>query len=116
MKLYKTKTDNPDWGKITVYQNKDNSISFALYTYNDDTETLYFSSLFVDEQYRNNGYGNKILQWVFNYAKTNSFNAIVLNVVKGSWMQKWYERNGFIYVEDCTQPEYNGNVWMRKDL
>jgi hypothetical protein len=40
-------------------------VRFALYTYNDDDKTIYFSNLFVDEKYRNNGYANKILEWVF---------------------------------------------------
>jgi hypothetical protein len=52
----------------------------------------------------------------FKYAKTNLFNSVVLNVVKNSWMQKWYERLGFVYVEDCQQDEYKRNIWMKKDL
>ena len=108
------KEETTSWGK-RIYYNNDNSIRFALYYYNDDPSILYFSNLYVDEKYRNKGIGSKILNFVFNYAKKNGYRDIILNVIKDSWMQKWYERNGFEYIEDADG-EYSGNVWMIKNI
>lgn len=109
------KEETTSWGKRIYYNNDDNSIRFALYYYNDDTSILYFSNLHVDEKYRNRGIGQKILDYVFEYAKKHEYKDIILNVVKDSWVQKWYERNGFEYIEDADG-EYAGNVWMIKHL
>lgn len=112
----KVNVDKTEWGIVKRFSNEDNSIRFALYTYNDDNETIYLSNLFVNESLRKNGYGNRIIEWVFDYAKSRSFKTIILNVVKNSWMEKWYERKGFEYLEDCEDDEYKGNVWLKKDL
>lgn len=109
------KEETTSWGKRIYYNNIDKSIRFALYYYNDDPSILYFSNLHVDEKYRNRGIGQKILDYVFEYTKKHEYKDIILNVVKDSWVQKWYERNGFEYIEDADG-EYAGNVWMIKHL
>lgn len=111
----KQKKEKTDWGRITMFTNDDSSVRFAIYTYDDDSKTLYFSNLFVDDNIRRGGIGNEILNYVFDYAKRNSFNSIILNVLKDSWMQKWYERKGFRYIGDCDG-EYEGNIWMIKNI
>lgn len=112
----KAKVDKTEWGIVKIFSNEDNTIRFALYTYNDDNEIIYLSNLFVNESLRKNGYGDRIIEWVFGYAKSHSFKTIILNVVKNSWMEKWYKRKGFEYLEDCEDDEYKGNVWLKKDL
>ena len=112
----KVNVNKTDWGIVKIFSNEDNTIRFALYTYNDDNETIYLSNLFVNESLRKNGYGNRIIEWVFDYAKSRSFKTIILNVAKNSWMEKWYERKGFKYLEDCEDDGYKGNVWLKKDL
>ena len=112
---FNIENEKVEWGRIKMFYSNDKLIRFSLYVYDDDHDELYFSNFFIDERLRNKGYGGMILNWVFNYAKSHSYRTITLNVVKGSWMQKWYERIGFRYIEDCDG-EYEGNVWMRKEL
>lgn len=107
--------EKTEWGNRIMFSNDDSTIRFALYTYDDDPNTLYFSNLFVDDNIRGNGLGDEILNYVFNYAKSKSYNSIILNVVKNSWVRKWYERKGFHYLEDCDG-EYKGNIWMIKNI
>lgn len=109
------KEEVTSWGERLYYSNQDNSIRFALYYYDDDKSTIYFSNLFVDEKYRNKGVANKILDFAVKYGKKHNYKDIISNVAKGSWMQKWYERKGFEYYEDA-EGEYAGNVWMIKKL
>lgn len=109
------KEEITSWGERIYYSNQDNAIRFALYWYDDDETTLYFSNLFVDEKYRNKGIADKILGFVFEYAKKHKYKDIILNVKRGSWMQKWYERKGFEYLAD-DEGEYKGNVWLKKNL
>lgn len=113
--LLKKKFEKTSWGRRIMFSGNNSDIRFALYYYNDDPETLYLANLFVDEKLRKNGLGNEIINYVFDYAKTNHYRSIILNVVKDSWVQKWYERKGFQYIEDCKD-EYVGNVWMIKDI
>lgn len=109
------KEETTSWGKRLYYSNQDNTIRFALYWYNDDKSTIYFSNLFVDEKYRNKGIADKILEFAFKYAKKHKYKNIILNVEIGSWMQKWYERKGFTFLERA-KGEYVGNDWMIKNL
>ena len=69
----------------------------------------------MDEKYRNRGIADKILEFVFEYAKKHNYKDIILNVESGSWMQKWYERKGFAFFE-MANGEYAGNDWMIKNL
>ena len=48
-----------------------------------------FFKFIVDEKYRNRGIADKILEFVFEYAKKHNYKDIILNVESGSWMQKW---------------------------
>lgn len=114
IELYKI-VQKTDWGSRTMFSNADSTIRFATYTYDDDRSTLYFSNLFVDDKYKRRGYGQQILDWVLDYAKSNSYDAVILNVDKSSWVKDWYERNGFKYLEDADG-DYKGNIWMRKEL
>ena len=109
------KEEITSWGKQIYYNNTDKSIRFALYYYNDEPSILYFSNLYIDEKYRNRWIGQKILDYAFKYAKKHRYKDIILNAVKDSWVQKWYERNGFEYLEDADG-EYVGNAWMIKKL
>lgn len=94
-----------DFGYIDYYH--DQNISFALYMYNDDNETVYLSNIYVPEEFRNHGYGNEIL----NYVKEVSSNkTIILRVLKESWMHGWYERNG--YDDLCDFEEDDNFIWM----
>lgn len=48
----KVNVNKTEWGIVKIFSNEDNTIRFALYTYNDDNETIYLSNLFVNESLR----------------------------------------------------------------
>lgn len=112
MKIIPHKTD---WGVSKMFVNQDNTVRFAIYFYYDDLKTIYFSNLFIDEKHRNKGYANKILEYVFAYAKQHNYTSVILNVIKNSWMEDWYKRKGFHFVIDCVD-DYKGNVWLKKEI
>ena len=113
--IFKNKRENTEWGWRTYYTGPNDSVRFALYAYDDDPKTLYFSNLFVDPKHRGHKLGDEVLDYVENIAKLNSYESIILNVKKDSWVRDWYEKRGFEYMEDCGD-DYSGNVWMRMDL
>ena len=61
---------------------------------------LWLSTFVVDEMHRFQGIGSRLLQKVIELAKTDGFTIISLQVESTSWMEKWYERNGFVKVAD----------------
>lgn len=127
MKINHTQ-EKTDFGTCINYYNDDNSVRFALYYYDDDRfikqiaglyadpqSTLFLSNLYVDEKYRKHGHGNEILDYVLRFCDRNGFICICLNVKEKSWQKEWYKRRGFHEQEDATG-QYEGNVWMVKDL
>lgn len=76
---------------------KDDVLSrFAFYQYDDDT--LYLSSVFVEECNRKHGYGTKILKAAEEVAKTFGVSKIRLKVERNTWMEEWYKKNGYEYL------------------
>ena len=82
-------------------------LRFAFYQYDDDT--LYLSSVFVEECNRKHGYGAKILKAAEEVAKTFGISKIRLKVETNSWMEKWYKRNGYEYL--TSEGKYD---WLEK--
>lgn len=109
MKIQK-RVNKTKWGTIVYYKEKNNFFKFALYYYDDDPKTVYLANVRVNENVRKNGYGNTILRFVFKYAKENNFENIILKVDKSSWVKSWYERNGFIDLNDAD----SNYIWMQK--
>ena len=109
-----TREEKTDFGTVWYYDAEDGSFRFAVYQYDDDPDTLYFSNLFVNEDQRGNGTGNRILKQVDEIAKEKGVSTICLRVKKDSFVHRWYERNGYIYIED--DQEEPGYVWMNKQI
>lgn len=82
-------------------------LRFAFYQYDDDT--LYLSSVFVEECNRKHGYGAKILKAAEEVAKTFGISKIRLKVETNSWMEEWYKRNGYEYL--TSEGKYD---WLEK--
>lgn len=109
-----TKEEKTDFGTVWYYDAEDGSFRFAVYQYDDDPDSLYFSNLFVKEENRGNGIGNVILKHIDDIANEKNATRIILRVKKESFVQKWYERNGYTYIED--DQEEPGFVWMEKQI
>ena len=82
-------------------------LRFSFYQYDDDT--LYLSSVFVEECNRKRGYGAKILKAAEEVAKTFGISKIRLKVETNSWMEEWYKRNGYEYL--TSEGKYD---WLEK--
>lgn len=87
--------------------NDDILLRFAFYQYDDNT--LYLSSVFVEECNRKRGYGSKILKAAEKVAKTFGISKIRLKVETNSWMEEWYKRNGYEYL--TSEGKYD---WLEK--
>ncbi len=71
-------------------QEKENSVL-------TDIKTLYIDDICVDEQNRRKHIGKMLYEYVLNYAKTNGFYNITLNVWKcNPKAEKFYESLGFL--------------------
>ena len=79
--------------------------------YDDDEQNCYFYSISVNEHFRGRGIGNILLQALEQLAKAYGCKTAYLKVLKGSWMQEWYERHGYVLHEG--QKKY---VWLKKNL
>lgn len=109
-----TKEEKTNFGKVWYINAVDNSFRFALYRYDDDSNCLYLSNVFVEESSRRQGLGNYILNLTNDFAKKMNVKEIFLKVKKGTFMCKWYEKNGYEYFsDDETDSNY---IWMVKEV
>lgn len=111
---FQPKVESTSFGKV-IYYGDDKTLRFALYYYSDDLEDLYLSNVFVNPKFRQKGYGDKILDFAFKFAKQHNFSQLFLNVSKNSWVKQWYQSRGFIPIEDCGK-DYPGNIWMKANV
>jgi len=57
---------------------------------------IVIDNIVIDENYRNNGYGEKLLNHIIEYAKNGKYNDIILNVYRFNENAiKLYEKKGF---------------------
>ena len=105
-----------DFGDVWNINATDGTFRFAIYRYDDDTDTVYLSNVFVKEESRGKGYGNVILDIVDKVAKGMGATAICLTVKKGSFAHQWYERHGYEDFCDNEDEDYVGHIWMKKQL
>lgn len=99
-----------DWGgSVLVMEN--NGKAFArTYWFNDDTGTIYFDWLSVDESERGNGIATELLNAHIKIAKQFEVETM-LWVKKDTWMHDWYNRKGY---QDYKDYEKESNaIWMR---
>jgi len=114
MNNFDIREEATDFGKCWYISDLKKSFRFALYTYDDDPDTVYLSNVFVDEKYRRTGLGNIILEMATDIAKKMEFKTIILKVLKTSFVHEWYERHGYRdFVADSEDISY---VWMKKEL
>ena len=103
------------WGdSILIMESKGKGFA-RVYQYDDDKSACYCDMLSVSESFRNKGLGTELINYQMRIVKEHfKVNRAALTVLKGSWMQEWYKRLGF--VDFPLIPEFNGYVWMYKEL
>lgn len=118
----KFKTDNrylthfteESWGASLYIFTKDGKGLIRLSVESDplyeDFVTL--SDFSIEEDQRGSGIGKEMINDCFNYCKEQGFKKMTLGVEPDSWVEKWYEKLGFIKT---GEDEYGMNL-MRKYL
>ena len=90
---------------IFIVLEKEKEIIGFLFAYEETKGNLPFhkkrkyiviDNIVIDENYRNNGYGEKLLSYIIEYAKNGKYNDIVLNVYRFNENAiKLYKKKGF---------------------
>ena len=110
----RTKHNKTDFGDVWYMSDPNDIFRFAIYRYDDDFDTVYLSNVFVDENYREKGLGNEILNSANDMAKQLNAKSICLKVIRNSFVHDWYERHGYSDLSvDEEEPQY---IWMIKRL
>lgn len=105
-------TDSEWGGSVLVMENKGKAFA-RTYWFNDGDSTIYFDWLSVNKSERRNGIATELLNAHIDLAK--KFNVkTMLWVTKGTWMQEWFKRKGYIDYKDYEK-ESNA-IWMRMPL
>ena len=92
------------------YREEDLRTRFAFYTYKDEDNALYLSNVFVDEAYRNSGFGTRILKAAEKVAESGA-TTICLKVKQNSPANAWYRKHGYGYL--TFEGDYD---WLGKKL
>ena len=80
----------------------------------DKTKELFLCNLIVQPPERKKGIGQLLLNYSEEAAHKIGFKRIALKVLKDSWMEKWYKRNG--YIEDYIDEEERIVKYLHKDI
>ena len=93
--------------------------SAKLYSYSDDERNGYVANVEVIERRRGQGVGRELLYRCLEACcKRFHFNNVYLKVECRSWMQEWYQRNGFVECGlDLMYPcEEENMIWMGRSV
>ena len=108
------KHEKTDFGDVWYYKEKNNILRFAIYRYDDDISTIYLSNVFVNIEYRQNGYGNMILNTVEKIGNEMGANSICLKVLKHSFPYEWYKKYGYLdLIDDNEEDKF---IWLIKHI
>lgn len=101
------------WGNTITLIRFDGMASVELLCDDKYPTVAFVKGLIVHETCRKQGIGNKMLDACFSEAIKLNKLFLQLNVLKDSWLVKWYERKGFtiIYEDDN---EYT--MWKQLDF
>jgi hypothetical protein len=107
------KVEEKEWG--TMYEMKEKDYNFALYFFNDDYKTIYFSNVKVCSSVGKR-LDDEILSSAEKWSKQllHSAKIIMLKCLNESCVVRWHERHGYkFYANDEDDPRY---VWLMKYL
>lgn len=89
--------------------------SCTMFSSYDEPEVVTIANLQVDSKVRGEGRGRELLQFCEKIARQKMFDKIQLKAQTGSWMMKWYIREGY---EPFAQDDNTGVMytWLEKEL
>jgi N-acetylglutamate synthase-like GNAT family acetyltransferase len=102
------------WGMSIIVMETEGNAYGRLYQYNDDTTTIYFEGISVSRDCRKQGIGSKVLGKLEEISENLGATTLYLWVEKDTWMNKWYQRCGYIDFKQHEQEETY--IWMKKLL
>ena len=117
-----------DWynNKLTyIYDDKDSEhlwwlknryYKFCLYSYSDEPKIIYLSNVYVNKLFRKHRYGNILLKHAKHLAKERGYEFMYLKVKSDTWIQKWYERNGFKFHKKVKTNTKQKWVWLKYEI
>ncbi len=104
-----------DWGMTTVFpiMAVDGKASCWMCSPKDEPGVINFENLFVSPEARKEGRGHELLSFCEKIAWEQDFYKIDLKVERDSWIQKWYQREGYVLMgPDPDEPmQY---MWLEK--
>ena len=103
-------SSDSDWGGSVLVMEKNGKAFARTYWFKDDTGTIYFDWLSVDESERGNGIATELLNVHIEVAKLFKIETMLF-VKKDTWIHEWYSRKGYKYYKDYEK-ESNA-IWMR---
>jgi len=87
-----------------------------VYWYFDNMKKAVLQSIFVAEQYRKKGIGLHLQEIREKFIKEElNLDCSWLFADRGSWMQKWYERRGYV-IDDYKGGIQECEDWMKKEF
>ena len=90
----------------------DEIIFYRQYFFKDDKTRLILSDVSVHVGFRKNKLGTRILKIHHDFCKLHGVKYSLLWVDKGSWMEQWYMRNGYVFHEEKSETEN----WLIKEI
>lgn len=102
------------WGFNAMFMTSTGESFGRVYWYSDEKEVATLDMLAVEKDHRRKGLGTIIQIERENYALENGFKRVCLWCDPRSWMKKWYEKRGYVYISD--KDDEDGNIWMEKEL
>lgn len=89
--------------------------SCTMFSSYDEPEVVTIANLQVDSKVRGEGRGRELLRFCEKIARQKMFDKIQLKAQTGSWMMKWYIREGY---EPFAQDDNTGVMytWLEKEL
>jgi len=103
-----------DWGEYFHIIERGGLAICSAYIFNDNDEALYIEGLSVNECIRKRKMGTILLDMYEILAIEMKRRYILLFVQKGSWVEEWYLRRGFVYHSDYI--DMPGHIWMQKQI
>ena len=89
--------------------------SATIYYYTDAPKIAYFCNFRVYKEKRKRGLGTILIEEVLRVSKKNGFKEVYLWAKEKSWTRKWYERNGFVALDEYFD-DSKKFIWIRKKL
>lgn len=116
MDIFINHTINTDWGKNYFYMHPEGHAFARAYTYNDEPTKIYLDFLSVVEKHRRECMGLKLQLIREQLGRELNCEFAILWVTKGTWMEEWYKRRGYVYFADKNKDDGDNDIWMMKNL